>query len=520
MIRHDATNSLVFEVDDPFAIRERIRQSRVIDHPSFNIAVQHTQSTVEALCTMGIEAPSPMLHAYDWPGQYKPFAHQRVMADFLVKHKRAFNLSEMGVGKSAASLWAADYLMRSGAVKKAVILAPLSVVERVWEQDIFTVLMHRTAVVVHGSKAKRDKALAADVDFYIINHDGICTSGMADELRKRADINLVIVDEASIYRNGSTKRYKALQQMLRSDQRVWLLTGTPCPNAPTDAWSLAKLVSPERVPKFFGVFRLQTMYEVSKFRWVPKTDGYETAFEVLQPATRFKKADCLDLPPVTTRDYEATTSDEQDSLYEEMKKEMAAEYDSGFITAANAADRVNKLRQILCGVIRDTETGEYVVLDHTERADLLVELIGQASAKVLVVVPFKGVIRELEKVVSKHYSCAVLNGDVPPKQRNKIIEQFKSEPDPHVLLCHPKVMAHGLNLTEADTLIFYAPIYSNDEFQQVTERFNRTGQTRKMTIARMYSNSLEKQIYAVVDGRKASQDGMLDLFKSAIGASV
>jgi hypothetical protein len=75
-------------------------------------------------------------------------------------------------------------------------------------------------------------------------------------------------------------------------------------------------------------------------------------------------------------------------------------------------------------------------------------------------------------------------------------------------------MAHGLNLTEADMLIFYAPIYSNDEFQQVTERFNRAGQTRKMTIIRIAAHPVEWQIYKMVDNKKVTQDNILNLYAS------
>ena len=70
------------------------------------------------------------------------------------------------------------------------------------------------------------------------------------------------------------------------------------------------------------------------------------------------------------------------------------------------------------------------------------------------------------------------------------------------------VMAHGLNLTEADTLIFYAPIYSNDEFQQVADRFNRAGQTRKMTIVRIGAHPLEWDIYRQLDGKATTQNSI------------
>lgn len=201
-------------------------------------------------------------------------------------------------------------------------------------------------------------------------------------------------------------------------------------------------------------------------------------------------------------------------MFDQMRAMMATEAKARSITAVNAADKINKLRQILCGAIKDPATDEYINLPHGPRTEVLLETIQNASAKVLVIVPFKGIINSLVKEVEKHYSVAVLNGDVSPKMRDKIILDFKRTPDPHVLLCHPKVMAHGLNLTEADTLIFYAPIYSNDEFQQVTERFNRAGQTRKMTITRIAAHPVEWEIYKMVDNKKLTQDNILSLYKS------
>lgn len=514
MIIHKETNSVVFKANDPFSIREKIPQSKLIDHEDYNIAVRFTPEAAHTLQGLGIEVPHPIHVSYTWPGKYKPFAHQKVMTEFLVSHNRCFNLSEMGVGKSASALWAADYLMTQGLIKKALILSPLSTLERVWKQDIFDVLMHRRAVVLHGAREKRMDSLDQDVDFYILNHDGVAIPAICDAIRARIDIGLVILDEASMFRNASTRKYKALTRMLKSDVRLWLLSGTPCPNAPTDAWALARLVDPSRVPPFFGAFRRQTMYELGRFKWSPKPDAYVTAYEAMQPAVRFKKADCLDLPPVTMQDWEAPLTKEQRDAFASMRKEMIAEAKEKEITAVNAADKINKLRQILCGVIKDPASDTYLPIPHEPRTGVLLQALESASAKVIVIVPFKGIIRNLEKEISKSYSVGVLNGDVTPKKRNEIVDAFKNQPDPHVLLCHPQVMAHGLNLTEADTLVFYAPIYSNDQFQQVVERFNRKGQTRSMTVIRIGAHKLDWEIYKAVDSKRTTQDNILSLYHS------
>lgn len=515
MLIHAATQSILLKVPDPFMIRDLLSKSRVIDHPDYNVAIKHTLESVKVLGNIGYELPSPIRSQYDWPGKYKPFDHQYEMAEFYTKHKRCFNLSEPGTGKTAATLWAADWMMKTKRVRKVLVLSPLSTLERVWASDIFDVLMHRVCSIVHGTRERREAALKVNADIYILNHDGVNIKWLAEAIRTRPDIDLVVVDEGSMFRNAGTTKYKALAKMLRPDMRLWWLTGTPCPNDPTDAWAQARLVNPNRVPQFFGAFKRMTMMQIDKYKWVPRVDAFRLAYDALQPAIRFKKADCLDLPPVTYQDRQAGLTKEQLDAFKTMKNDMVAAAASGEkITAVNAADKINKLRQILCGAVKDPTTEEYVTIPHGPRTKVLLECIEQATAKVIVIVPFKGIIRELVKEIEKHHTVEVLNGDVSAKNRDDIVRRFKQEANPRILLCHPKVMSHGLNLTEADTLIFYAPIYSNDEFQQVTERFNRAGQTRKMTIIQIASHPLEWGIYKLVDTKKLTQDSILNLYRT------
>lgn len=508
---------------DPHAIQTLIPKARVIPEEKLsvtdghNMAIYHGVEETKLLRNLGADVPPPILSYYNWPGPYKPFDHQRHTAAFLSQHYRAFCLNEMGLGKSASALWAGDYLMQEHVIKRILIVSPLSTLEHTWQHEAFRLLMHRVTVVLHGSKQKRLDLLDTDWEIAIVNFDGVKI--IADKIAKMKDIGLVIVDEASNgYRNASTARYKVFKTMIQPWMRLWLMTGTPCPNAPTDAWAMAKLVNPSSVPQYFGSFQRMTMDQVSQFKWKPKPEGYRLAYDAMQPGIRFKKSECLDLPPVTWQKRKCDLSDAQRDAYKKMHVLMETEAKHAVITAVNAADKLNKLRQILCGSIKDTDTGEYIDLDFAPRLDVLLECIAEAGAKVIVIVPFKGITYALEREVSKKYSCAVLNGDVPPKKRNEIIQSFKETSDPHVLLCHPKVMSHGLTLTEADTMIFYAPIFSNDEAQQVTERINRPGQKRKMTIIEMGATQLEWGIYSLVNERKVGQESILSLYKNELAS--
>lgn len=526
MIVHTPSKSLLLKVKpQTMATLQQIfpAHHRLIDHEGHNIALPHKLNVVKILRNMGIKAPSPIRHHYHWPRPArfeKVFDHQYATAEFLTLHNKCFVLNEMGTSKTASTLWAVDYLMQINRVKKVLIVSPLSTLEQVWRNEIFDVCMHRSAVILHGTADRRRERLAMDVDIYIINHSGLKI--LARDIIARKDIDLVVVDEASVYRNADTDQYKVLKQVVAA-KKLWLLTGAPCPNAPTDAWALARLVDPTRVPPYFSQFKKQTMNQVSTYKWVPKVGSHEIAYAALQPAIRFKKADCLTLPPVTFTSRGCDISPEQKKAYDQMKTHLVTEAKTHNITAANAADKISKLRQILCGAIKDGD-GNYLHYDHAPRLKVLQEVIEQSAAKVLVIVPFKGIVYTLKDELQAWHDTKqdgrrveLVNGDVSLTERNRIFQDFRDDPNLSELVCHPAVMSHGLNMTQADTVVFYAPIYSNDQSGQVMDRINRPGQTRKMTIVRIVANQMEQGIYANLEGKRITQESMLELYRRELG---
>jgi SNF2 family DNA or RNA helicase len=531
MIIHTPSRSLLLKVR-PAALATLRNifpaHSRPVDYQGHNLALPHSLPVVKVLRNMQIKAPSPIRYYYDWPrpARFKQvFDHQVTTAEFLTLHPRCFCLNEMGTAKSASTLWAIDYLMTLGLVHRVVIVAPLSTLQQVWLNEIFDVCMHRTALVLHAAADKRRALLAREVDIYIVNPAGLRI--LQKDISARKDIDLIVVDEAATYRNATTEQYKTLEKTIKG-KKLWLLTGAPCPNAPTDAWALARLVDPSRVPPYFTQFKRATMNQLSQYKWVPRPGSHEIAYQAMQPAIRFKKSECLSLPPVTYSNRACELSDEQKHAYSQMKQHLVADARGGhIITAANAADKIGKLRQILCGAVKNPATGDYVTLDHKPRLAVLMEAIEQASAKVLVIVPFKGIVRVLHAELQAWHNyqgdgrrVELVNGDVSVRDRNRIFQDFRDDPSLTELVCHPKVMAHGLNMTEADLVIFYAPIYSNDQAMQVMDRINRPGQTRHMTILRIVANALERDIYAVVEGRALTQESILSLYKKELQLDV
>ena len=105
----------------------------------------------------------------------------------------------------------------------------------------------------------------------------------------------------------------------------------------------------------------------------------------------------------------------------------------------------------------------------------------------------------------------MVDGGVSLNARTKIFREFKLLKDPHILVCHPRVMAHGLDLTTASLAIWYAPHLNAEDFQQANARIDGSKQSVKIDIARIYATAEEKRAYSVIDGKDKFQNIVLDL---------
>jgi hypothetical protein len=113
------------------------------------------------------------------------------------------------------------------------------------------------------------------------------------------DVDMVLVDESAMFRNSKSRRVKALPRSARTEKaRIVCMTGSPCPEAPTDIWATAKIICPERVSKWFGQFRDLVMRKITQFKWVALPDAHDTIALLLKGYhIRFRRDECIDLPP-------------------------------------------------------------------------------------------------------------------------------------------------------------------------------------------------------------------------------
>jgi SNF2 family DNA or RNA helicase len=465
--------------------------------------------------TMGIpNVPSPMLRDYKYPGLYKPFNHQRTTAEFLSTRQRAFCFNEAGTGKTSSVIWAADYLMSQGLVKRVLVICPLTIMYSAWQADVFKTAMHRSVGVAYGPAAKRKKILNGEYDFIVTNYDGV---GILFDDIKNGDFDLIVVDEANAYKSTSTVRWKVLAKLVQPHTRLWMLTGTPASQSPLDAFGLARLVSPDKIPKYATAWRDKVMSQVTRFKWVPKPTSKTDVFKALQPAIRFSKADCLDLPEVLYQTRDIPLTPQAQKYYARIRDDMLVQAAGEQISAVNAAARLSKLLQISGGAVY-SDGKEVVEFDVSPRLKALDEVLDETENKVIVFVPFTHTIELVARHLTENgISNEIINGAVSAAGRGQIVNKFQSSPTPRVLVIQPQAASHGVTLTAADTIVFWSPVMSVETYLQCIARIDRVGQKNRMTVVHLQGSDVEKRMYKMLQGKVDSHEQLIDLYKSELG---
>ena len=483
------------------------------DDGSSSVAVYWGLDEARVLRNLGVKnVPSPITRRYNWPGRYTPMAHQVETGAFLTMYRRAFVFSEPGTGKTLSALWAADYLMKLGKVRRVLILCPLSIMHSAWMGDINSSIIHRSAVIAHHPQAtRRIEMIQHDYEIVITNYEGL--NLIAEEVKADGRFDLVIVDEANAYKTPTTRRWKALNSILTPNTYLWMMTGTPASQSPVDAYGLAKLVNPDGVPKFFTAWRDQVMNKVTMFKWAAKVDAKDRVHEALQPAIRFTKAQCLDLPPVVTVTRLVPLTPQQKKYYEMLKDRMLVQAAGETITAVNAAAGVSKLLQISCGAAY-TDTKEVVTFDSAPRLAVLEEILGETDRKVIIFALFRSTIETISQYLTKKgivNEC--IHGDISPSKRGQTINRFQNDHDPRALVMQPAASAHGITLTAADTVVFYGPLMSVEQYIQCCARADRKGQTSdKVTVIHIEGSPIEKRMFAALAGRVSENHLLTNMF--------
>jgi len=255
-----------------------------------------------------------------------------------------------------------------------------------------------------------------------------------------------------------------------------------------------------------------TMKQLSQFKWIARDNATEIVAEAMQPSIRFSREDCIDLPPCMFQTRQVEMSTEQKKAYREMLTTLYVELQSGDVHAVNEAVKLQKLVQIASGVVY-AKDGTHVEIQAHNRIQECLDVIEQAGTKVIIFAPFKGSLDYIAKEIGKHHTVEVINGEVSKAERDRIFHAFQTGKEPHVLVEQPAAMAHGLTLTAASTIVWYAPITSQEIYTQANARITRPGQKYSQLIVNIEGSPVERRLYERLKQKQAAEGLLLDIIR-------
>jgi SNF2 family DNA or RNA helicase len=164
-----------------------------------------------------------------------------------------------------------------------------------------------------------------------------------------------------------------------------------------------------------------------------------------------------------------------------------------------------------------TDDGNTIQFDIKSRYNILIEAIEESTHKVLVFVSFRNAIELLQDALTKDgYSVEVIDGSVSVNKRTDIFSRFQTTPEPRVLLIQPAAASHGVTLHAANTVIWWAPVTSNEIYHQANARVHRAGQKNPCLVVRLCGSNVEKKLYSALDVKSKDMASLLNLYKEEI----
>jgi hypothetical protein len=360
---------------------------------------------------------------------------------------------------------------------------------------------------IMGNPAERMAGLNAKADIYLINVENVPWL-VENWIPNKFDG--LIIDESSRFKDSSTKRFKALKNVLKSFKRRIIMTGTPTPQGYGDLWSqVAILDLGQRLETSLTKFRTKYMRPgrvnphtrvVYNWELIP---GADVAIQnkIGDICMSLKAEDYLQLPKLTKLYHDIEIDKKIREKYEQLRKTMVAEIGKRQITATTAATLANKLLQFTSGAVYG-EDGEAQEV-HRTKLEYLESIMEESSSPTLVFYHFK---HSLNRIRLQFPQAVVLDDDNITAWRDGKIR---------MLLAHPQSGGIGLNLQcnigeTAQTVWFDLP-WSSENYIQANARIYRQGQEKPVIVHHLILyNSIDQHVVKVLQGKITIQDALMD----------
>lgn len=453
--------------------------------------------------------------------EYVPHDYQKYSIDFIENQPISALMLECGLGKTSITLTAINDLMfDSFDVDKVLVICPIRVAET-WKQECkkWNHLNDLILSVAIGTEEERIKALRKKADIYVINRENV--AWLIESSGIPFNYSMVVIDEMSSFKNGKSKRCKALLQVRSRIKRIVGLTATPTSNGLMDLWSQYRILDcGKRLGRFITQYRERYFTPdrrngvvIYSYKLLPFAE--EVIYEKISDITISMKAkDHLKMPELVSSEYRVYMDDNEKAKYNLLRKDLIINLDEDDISAMNAAVLSNKLSQMSNGAIyTDNKNVEYI---HNKKIEALEDIVEQMNGKnFLLAYWYKHDLERIEKCLN-NIGCTYSKIDTPDS-----INKW-NEGHIQVGLIHPASAGHGINLQQGgSTIVFFSLTWSLELYEQVIGRIYRQGQVSDTVVVQhiITDDTIDEDILRALKNKDETQTSLIKAVKARIGGA-
>ncbi len=458
-------------------------------------------------------------------------AYQVRAVQHLMDHPQAMLWLDMGLGKSCVTLTAIANLFSTGQTNGVLVIAPLRVVQSVWEHEAakWEHTQHLTFTQIHGQKPTMLRRLNEVKHVYLINYEALPWLVETIKARRLAHGQLprfdtVVFDEVT--RLKSTRdpkmdekggmRGEAMLSLMDYIPRRIGLTGTPAPNGLIDLFGQFLMVDGgQRLGRSEEGYksRFFTGGGFGNYKQVPTKVGTENINNLISPITlQMKGEDYLELPKLIEDVISISLPPKLRDQYNTLELELFAELDSGAqITAVNALSLMSKSLQFCNGAIYLVPGEPQWEQIHNLKLDALEEIYdSHGKQPLLVAYHYRHDMERIVKRFQKRGRVVVLDSRVKGEDLSKILEEWNRGEIPF-LVGHPASIGHGLNLQfGSNHVVLFGLDYNLELMQQFIGRLSRQGQPKDRVFVHkiLCADTLDMVVLEALAGKEDTQDAL------------
>lgn len=418
----------------------------------------------------------------------KLWKHQERLAGFAADNKKVLWLAGVGVGKTLASLRAAELV----GAKAVLVLTLKKALHNVWENEI-TKFVRGVDVLVLDKGTSKEKQKRLDLEltraaaknrtlFIVVNYE---TARLLN-LENRFD--MAIADESHRLKSPTSKQTLSLTKMLSNVPVKIAMTGTAWSERPTDVYGQVRWLIVEKrhghpISPILGSWTqfFERYVRYNRVNGIPIVIGYknlEELAETISPLVmELRQRDVLDLPDELDIYRWVTLPADIAEAYRAFEKQFYTQVAGGYITAPNILTNTLRLHQMTSGIYSlDGENGVRQIVQHDElvKLDETLEILEEAGNEpVVIFTNFRTDIQILSEALKG--SVSIVDG-----AHDQYAEWWAGKT--RILLANLQSGSTGLNMTRARIGIFYSLNYSRTLYEQARGRLVRPGADLKQKV--------------------------------------